>query len=123
MPFIIPLTYYFLLPHSSAFLFPVTPATYEAPGSLSSVPYTPIASAEDEDGEEEGTLAPGPNKGVHLTMADKVRLVKPLLLKYMLPLCESFTFLPCVGWDADFVFFSLCVSCKSAQSQEIALVH
>lgn len=91
MPFIIPLTYHFLLPHSSAFLFAVTPTVYDSnfspPPALSALPYTPLAAAEDEEGEEEGTYAPGPDKGIHLTVADKIRLVQPLLLKYMLPLC------------------------------------
>ena len=94
MPFLIPLTYFFLLPHSSAFLFPVTPTVHDdyftPPPALSALPYTPLGAADDdEEGEEEGTYAPGPTKGVHLTVADKVRLVSPLLLKYMLPLCES----------------------------------
>ncbi|KAJ2915730.1 hypothetical protein MD484_g4663, partial [Candolleomyces efflorescens] len=91
MPFLIPLTYFFLLPHSSAFLFPVTPTVHDdyftPPPALSALPYTPLGAADDdEEGEEEGTYAPGPTKGVHLTVADKVRLVRPLLLKYMLPL-------------------------------------
>ncbi|TEB32688.1 hypothetical protein FA13DRAFT_1731182 [Coprinellus micaceus] len=90
MPFIIPLTYHFLLPHSSAFLFAVTPTVYDSnfspPPALSTLPYTPLAAAEDEEGEEEGTYAPGPDKGTHLTVADKIRLVQPLLQKYMLPL-------------------------------------
>lgn len=93
MPFIIPLTYHFLLPHSSAFLFPVTPNVFDdnfsPPPALSALPYTPLAEAEDEEGEEEGTFAPGVIKGVHLTLADKIRLVQPLLMKYMLPLCRS----------------------------------
>ncbi|KAJ2927659.1 hypothetical protein H1R20_g9441, partial [Candolleomyces eurysporus] len=71
MPFLIPLTYFFLLPHSSAFLFPITPTVHDdyftPPPALSALPYTPLGAAEDEE-------------------ADKVRLVKPLLLKYMLPL-------------------------------------
>ncbi|KAF5313328.1 hypothetical protein D9611_008647 [Ephemerocybe angulata] len=90
MPFLIPLTFFFLLPHNSAFLFSITPTVYDdqfsPPPALSALPYTPIAEAEDEEGEEEGTFAPGPTKGIHLSVADKIRLVKPLLLKYMLPL-------------------------------------
>lgn len=91
MPFIIPLTYFYLLPHNSAFI-SLSPADYEESTSLggaSSLPYTPLPSAEDEDGEEEGSLPPGPRKGVSLSPSDKWRLVRPLLLKYMLPLCES----------------------------------
>ncbi|KAF8878068.1 batten's disease protein Cln3, partial [Infundibulicybe gibba] len=73
MPFVLPLTYFFLLPHSSAFL------------SLRSSLF-PLATAEDEIGEEEGSLPAGPKRGVSLTLVDKWRLVRPLLLKYMVPL-------------------------------------
>ncbi|KIJ89576.1 hypothetical protein K443DRAFT_117789, partial [Laccaria amethystina LaAM-08-1] len=86
----IPLAYFLLLPHSSSFLYAVTPTVYEdtlsPPPALSALPYTPIALDEDEDGEEEGTHAPGPKRGVALNANDKWRLVQPLLLKYMLPL-------------------------------------
>jgi hypothetical protein len=90
MPFIIPLTYFFLLPHNSAFLYP-SPSVHEdeiSSGVLSALPYTPLAAVEDGDGEEEVALPAGPKRGVSLSASDKWRLVRPLLLKYMLPLCE-----------------------------------
>lgn len=112
MPFLIPLTYFFLLPHSSAFLFPVTPTVqdnyFTPPPALSALPYTPLAE-EDEEGEEEGTYAPGPTKGVHLTVADKVRLVKPLLFKYMLPLCTYSITLSSAPSLTDSMPHSVCV--------------
>ncbi|KAJ3500771.1 hypothetical protein NLJ89_g9644 [Agrocybe chaxingu] len=90
MPSVIPLTYFLLLPHASAFLTHSAPATYQdafsPPPALSALPYTPLAAAIDEEGEEEGTLPPGPKRGVALSAADKWRLVKPLLGKYMVPL-------------------------------------
>ncbi|GLB39925.1 putative CLN3 protein [Lyophyllum shimeji] len=89
MPLIIPLTYFFLLPNKSAFLSGLTPALYEevsSPISNSAIPYTPLPATEDESGEEEGSLPSGPKRGVALSASDKWRLVKPLLLKYMLPL-------------------------------------
>lgn len=88
MPFILPLTYYFLLPHSTAFVGPLLPE-YDGDGSsgvASSLPYTRLAT-EDEVGEE-GSLPAGSKTGIALSASDKWRLVKPLLLKYMLPLCE-----------------------------------
>ncbi|KAF9563812.1 batten's disease protein Cln3 [Agrocybe pediades] len=90
MPMVIPLTYFFLLPNPSLFLYPITPNHEDllsppAP-AMSSLPYTPLASAEDEVGEEEGALPPGPKRGFTLSASDKWRLVKPLLTKYMLPL-------------------------------------
>ncbi|KAF5384288.1 hypothetical protein D9615_003218 [Tricholomella constricta] len=87
MPFIIPVTYFFLLPHRSAFL-ALSPSTYEdvaSPNSEFTLPYSPIPAGEDEI-EEEISLPPGSKWGVALTANDKWNLVKPLLLKYMLPL-------------------------------------
>jgi len=96
MPLIIPLAYFLLLPHSLSFLYSVTPTVYEdtlsPPPSLSALPYTPIALDEDKD-KEEGTHALGPKRGVSLNANDKWRLVRPLLLKYMLPLCRHLFFL------------------------------
>jgi len=90
MPTVIPLTYFFLLPHASAFINSTAPSTYEdvfsPPPMLSALPYTPLATAEDEVGEEEGSLPAGPKRGIALSPSDKWRLVKPLLSKYMLPL-------------------------------------
>lgn len=93
MPLVIPLTYFFLLPAPSAFLYHDTlTSAYEdftSPvAALSAAPYTPLATSEDQDGEEEGALSSGPKRNVALSAADKWRLVKPLLPKYMLPLCK-----------------------------------
>ena len=47
----------------------------------------PITDASAEAGDDE----PGParlEKGFALSPADKWRLVKPMLFKYMMPLCE-----------------------------------
>ncbi|KDR77283.1 hypothetical protein GALMADRAFT_246616 [Galerina marginata CBS 339.88] len=89
LPAVIPLTYFFLLPNASSFLYSITPA-YEdilSPHlAASALPYTPLAAAEDEVGEEEGSHPSGPKRGVALSASDKWRLVKPLLTKYMLPL-------------------------------------
>lgn len=94
MPVVIPATYYFLLPHSTAFLSSHTPATHDGEVSPSEVvsdhPY--ISLTADDDPEEERILAPGFKRKVDLTLDDKWRLVQPLLLKYMLPLCKSILF-------------------------------
>ncbi|KAK0194478.1 batten's disease protein Cln3 [Armillaria mellea] len=78
LPFVIPLTFYFLLPPNSAFL--------------------PSSSYDDEDSAypitvhtSEGSVPAGP-KRVSLSPNDKLQLVKPLLMKYMLPLfCFEYT--------------------------------
>lgn len=85
---LVPLTsspqYYFLLPRPSAFL-----ESYEDSTSPV-VPYTSLATAEEElTGEEEDSLASVPKYNVSLSASDKWRIVRPLLIRYMLPLCTS----------------------------------
>ncbi|KAJ6591212.1 batten's disease protein Cln3 [Mycena vulgaris] len=87
MPFIIPLTYYFLLPRPPAFL--ASSSAYEdcPSATAANMPYTPLATAEDDMvGEEEGSSTSGPKHNVSLSPSDKWRLVRPLLVRYMLPL-------------------------------------
>ena len=90
LPLVIPLTYFFLLPRRSAFLDTLSDSAYDdnlSPVPTTSLPYTPLA-AEDEAGEEEGSLPSGPKRGVSLSASDKWRIVQPLLMRYMLPLCK-----------------------------------
>ncbi|KAF8810347.1 batten's disease protein Cln3 [Phlegmacium glaucopus] len=90
LPLVIPLTYFFLLPRSSAFLYPLPRSAYEdilTPAvPTTSLPYTPLATSEDEAGEEEGSLPSGPKRGVSLSASDKWRIARPLFMRYMLPL-------------------------------------
>ncbi|PBK63260.1 batten's disease protein Cln3 [Armillaria solidipes] len=85
LPFVIPLTFYFLLPPNSAFL---PSSSYDDDDSAypitSTLPYTPLPT-DDDVAEEEGSVPAGP-KRVSLSPNDKLQLVKPLLMKYMLPL-------------------------------------
>ena len=51
--------------------------------------YAPVPTEENEDEERlEQTQATPHTPHSHLTIQDKWKLVKPLLLFYMLPLCE-----------------------------------
>ena len=86
LPFVTPLTYYFLLPSKDAF-FPLGAFEYTGSNRPPASEYIPIPAQEPvaEDEEDLPSL-----KGVSLTLADKWHLVQPLLLKYMLPLCMSF---------------------------------
>jgi len=112
MPSIIPLTYHFLLPSPSSLLaFPLSHGTNTNTPS----PYVPLATADDAEelndedngefrsqGTEEeqelmlddsdGKIIPTTFKKVSVTLSayDKWRLVKPLLGRYMLPLCTFF---------------------------------
>ena len=84
LPFIIPIAYYFILPHPDQF-FPG--ATYEGDSTLS-VSYTQLPNEEDEPDsimvtESEATVT----ATIALTIQDKWKLAKPMLMKYMLPLC------------------------------------
>jgi battenin len=85
MPLIIPLAYFFLLPRPDAFSSLSTGQADDIEDSLQ--PYSLLATAEDVDEEAPSSLS-NPKTGFALSSADKWRLVKPLLFKYMLPLCE-----------------------------------
>ncbi|KAJ7120975.1 batten's disease protein Cln3 [Mycena epipterygia] len=80
-------SYYVLLPPPTAFI--NSSAAYEEypSPSAANMPYTPLATAEDDMvGEEEGSSPSGPKHNVSLSASDKWRLVRPLLVRYMLPL-------------------------------------
>ncbi|KAF8635649.1 hypothetical protein AX15_000282 [Amanita polypyramis BW_CC] len=83
LPLIIPLTYFLLLPRPSSF---VGESVYDdalsSSEQTSALPYAPIPTTEDE----EITLLSSTPKGAALSASDKWHLVKPLLVKYMLPL-------------------------------------
>ncbi|KAL0578345.1 battenin CLN3 protein [Marasmius crinis-equi] len=82
LPIIIPLTYFFLLPRSDSFVYSSL-ATEDGPSAL---PYTPLATTDDDDEAEEGRLPADLKVAPALSISDKWRLVKPLMAKYMLPL-------------------------------------
>lgn len=83
MPLVIPITYFFILPRPELFESVTIPAgdddEYLAAGPTT--PYVPLPTDDDD------THVPIKHH-VALSAADKWRLVKPLLLKYMLPLCK-----------------------------------
>ncbi|KAK7062843.1 deoxycytidyl transferase [Paramarasmius palmivorus] len=87
LPLVIPLTYFFLLPSNDAFLYISLPSDDEhgISATTSTLPYTPLATNEDELGEE-GRTPFELKHNVALSLNDKWHLVKPLLAKYMLPL-------------------------------------
>jgi len=84
LPFLLPLTYFYLLPRPAAFL-----------QLSSSTSYVPIPTDDLETGVDDDESAPDgteinvePKVAANLSIADKWGLAKPMLLKYMLPLCE-----------------------------------
>ncbi|KAF8523775.1 batten's disease protein Cln3 [Hysterangium stoloniferum] len=100
LPFVIPLTYLLLLPSTDKFLYCQIKDEDEAvdsttPGIAS---YAPIPTGEEDDGH--GFAPPifsrqtsSPSK-VALTFREKMILVRPLLVKYMLPIGELFGIAP-----------------------------
>ncbi|TFY77085.1 hypothetical protein EWM64_g6929 [Hericium alpestre] len=89
LPLIIPLIYFLHLPRSTAFSPVAFPASYDDPliGAPPTTSYTPLPTSEDEAGENGETESiPVILKHSALSSADKWRLAKPLLAKYMLPL-------------------------------------
>ena len=93
MPLTIPLAYYFLLPCSDE-LSEIDASSYEEEviPSSSTVPYTPLSSSQDDEHSHmfnDTTIEEfGSKRNVALSAADKWRLAKPLIAKYMLPLCK-----------------------------------
>jgi len=66
---------------------------YDSPNEHGSTPpYTPLRAEEEERGEEEGILRAGSRKNVSLSINDKLRLVRPMLMRYMLPLFMVYLF-------------------------------
>ena len=95
LPFIIPITHQWLLPHRSLF---VTIGEDILPPLSPVQPYAPVSTRDDEEDEEEplddqdaplNSSAYKSAQTVSLSLQDKWRLVRPLLLRYMLPLCKS----------------------------------
>jgi battenin len=80
MPLVIPITYYFLLPHPETFASVPILSTYEEEDV--DTPYTPLPIDDDAIVVSKASVA--------LSFEDKWELVKPLLLRYMLPLCACF---------------------------------
>ena len=81
MPLITPITYLFLLPRPTTFstLGACDDVDYETPA------YVPLATDEDEDNTE---VVASKLPQVQLSAGDKWRLLKPMVAKYMLPLCK-----------------------------------
>lgn len=86
MPLVIPVAYYFILPHPEVFAAVPIPSYEEEEVDA---PYTPLPT--------DDSTAEAPKASIALSFEDKWQLVKPLLLKYMLPLCM------CLSPHLDFI--------------------
>ena len=91
LPFVIPLTYFLLLPRPHAFSTFILP---EIEGFASSgSEYTQLPVSEEDDGEAVVETAPLTAKA--LSVGDKWQLLKPMIPRYMMPLCKC-PVCPCV---------------------------
>jgi len=91
MPLVIPLTYTLLLPSALEFA-SLTVEDEDDTVDVTASPYVPIPTREEDDRpgftpQMFSSPVGAPSK-VALTVRDKWALVRPLLPKYMLPLCE-----------------------------------
>jgi battenin len=85
LPFVLPLAYGAVLPRPQT----VKALTEEEVATSPIQTYAPVPTEENEDEERlEPTQGIPRTHHSHLTIQDKWKLVKPLLLLYMLPLCE-----------------------------------
>ena len=85
LPFVLLLTYGAILPRPQT----VKALTEEEVATSPIQTYAPVPTEEDDDEERlDQTLGTPHTPHSHLTIQDKWKLVKPLLLLYMLPLCK-----------------------------------
>lgn len=84
LPFVIPLTYFLLLPRPQVFSTVVLPEIEDFASSRSE--YTQLPVSEDDAGVAVAEPAPLTTKA--LSIGDKWQLLKPMLPRYMMPLCK-----------------------------------
>lgn len=82
LPIVLPLTYFLLLPRPVAFM------DSPSPGSYTPLPEEDPDISAVEVTEGDTLLGQPPKIPVFLNARDKWRLVKPMIFKYMLPLCK-----------------------------------
>ncbi|KAH9994961.1 CLN3 protein-domain-containing protein [Russula compacta] len=85
LPFVIPLTYFLLLPRPHAFSTLVLPSVEDSVPPTSE--YTPLPVS-----EEDAVMGPAPSKTKALSIADKWQLLKPMISRYMVPLFSVYLF-------------------------------
>jgi battenin len=91
LPFVIPLTYFLLLPRPHAFSALVLPEIEVSASSRSE--YTQLPVSEEDAGA--AVVEPAPLTTKALSIGDKWQLLKPMIPRYMMPLCkcsESYMF-------------------------------
>jgi hypothetical protein len=84
LPFVIPLTYVLLLPRPQAFSSLILPEIEDSASSRSE--YTQLPLSEENAGV--AVAGPVPLTTKALSIGDKWQLLKPMIPRYMMPLCK-----------------------------------
>jgi battenin len=84
LPFVIPLTYFLLLPRPDVFSILVLPDIEDAAPPLSEYTQLPVS----EEDAEEAVAETAQLKVKALNVKEKWELLKPMLPRFMLPLCK-----------------------------------
>lgn len=84
LPFVIPLTYVLLLPRPQVFSSLILPEIEDSASSRSE--YTQLPVSEEYEGV--AVVEPAPLTTKALSIGDKWQLLKPMIPRYMMPLCK-----------------------------------
>jgi battenin len=84
LPFLIPLTYFLLLPRPDLFSTLVLPDVEDAAPPLSEYTQLPVS----EEDAEEAVAETAQLKAKALSIKEKWEILKPMFPRYMLPLCK-----------------------------------
>ena len=93
LPFVIPLTYILLLPNPQAFSSLILPEIEDSASSRSE--YTQLPVSEENAGV--AVIEPAPLMTKALSIGDKWQLLKPMIPRYMMPLCKYSVFPMCLA--------------------------
>lgn len=108
LPFVIPLTYFLLLPNPQAFSSLILPEIEDSASSRSE--YTQLPVSEENAGV--AVIEPAPLMTKALSIGDKWQLLKPMIPRYMMPLCKCSVIPMCLAKYSRSGPSSLCVSSK-----------
>ena len=108
LPFVIPLAYFLLLPRPEAFSSLILPEIEDS--SLSRSEYTQLPVSEENAGV--AGVEPALLTTKALSIGDKWQLLKPIIPRYMMPLCKCSVISMCMSRCSRKRLSSLCISGK-----------
>lgn len=93
LPFVIPLTYFLLLPRPQVFSSLILPGIEDSASSRSEYTQLPVS----EENEDVAMVEPAPLTTKALSIGDKWQLLKPMIPRYMMPLCKYYMIPICLA--------------------------